>query len=97
MIAAILDNSERLLRTEIKGMPERSYTYTDYLDGDGIDHKLFKMKVTLTIKGSNAYLDFTGLANPKKRRRASIQRDLTLGYVSRRGAQTDYGYQPKSA
>jgi N-methylhydantoinase B len=60
MLAAVLDNSERLLREEIKKIPDGSYTYTDYLDGDGIDHKLFKMKVTLTIKGSDAFLDFSG-------------------------------------
>jgi N-methylhydantoinase B len=60
MLTSILDNSERLLREEIKGIPDGSYSYVDYLDGDGIDHKRFKMKVTLTIKGSDAYLDFRG-------------------------------------
>ena len=60
MLAEILDTSERLLREEIKRIPEGSYTYVDYLDGDGIDDKLFRMQVKLTIKGSDAFLDFTG-------------------------------------
>jgi len=56
----ILDSSETLLREEIEKIPDGSYVYTDYLDGDGIDNKLFKMQLTLTIKGSEAYLDFSG-------------------------------------
>ena len=60
IVAEILNSAERRLRKEIEKIPDGSYTYVDYLDGDGIDHKLFKMQVTLTIKGSNAYLDFTG-------------------------------------
>ncbi len=60
MLAEILDTSERLLREEIKKIPDGSYTYVDYLDGDGIDDTLFKMQVTMTIKGSDAFLDFTG-------------------------------------
>ena len=60
IVAEILNSAERRLRKEIEKIPDGSYTYVDYLDGDGIDDKLFKMQVTLTIKGSNAYLDFTG-------------------------------------
>ena len=60
IVAEILDSSERRLREEIKKIPDGSYTYVDYLDGDGIEDKLYELQVTLTIKGSNAYLDFTG-------------------------------------
>ena len=60
LVAEILDSSERRLRKEIRQIPDGTYKYVDYLDGDGIDDKLFKMQVTMTIKGSNAYLDFTG-------------------------------------
>ena len=60
MLAEILDTSERLLREEIERIPDGTYTYVDHLDGDGIDDKLFKMQVALTIKGSDAFLDFTG-------------------------------------
>ena len=60
IVAEILNSAEQRLRKEIEKIPDGSYTYVDYLDGDGIDDKLFKMQVTLTIKGSNAYLDFTG-------------------------------------
>ena len=56
----IFDTSERLLREEIRRIPDGSHTYVDYLDGDGIEDKLFKMQVRLTIKGSDATLDFTG-------------------------------------
>jgi len=37
-----------------------------------------------------------GLGNPKKRKRELIERDLKLGYVSRKAAAKEYGYQPKS-
>ena len=60
IVAEILNSAEQRLRKEIEKIPDGSYTYVDYLDGDGIDDKLFKMQVTLTITGSNAYLDFTG-------------------------------------
>ena len=60
ILGEVIDRSERLLREEIKLIPDGSYTYVDYLDGDGIDDKLFKMQVTLTIRGSDAALDFTG-------------------------------------
>ncbi len=60
MIAEILDTTERMLREAIKQIPDGSYEHVDYLDGDGIDHGLFELKVTLTIKGSDAFLDFTG-------------------------------------
>jgi N-methylhydantoinase B/oxoprolinase/acetone carboxylase alpha subunit len=60
IVSKILDVSEGLLRDEIRKIPDGSYTYVDYLDGDGIENKLFKMQVTLTIKGTDAFLDFSG-------------------------------------
>ena len=60
ILGEVLDRSERLLREEIKQIPDGTYSYVDYLDGDGIDNKLFRMQVTLTIKGADAALDFTG-------------------------------------
>lgn len=60
IVAEILDSSERRLREEIAQIPDGTYIYHDHLDGDGIEDRLFKMQVTLTIKGSDAHVDFTG-------------------------------------
>ena len=60
IVAKILDSSEQRLREEILQIPDGTYRYRDVLDGDGIEDRLFKLEVALTIKGSDAYVDFTG-------------------------------------
>ena len=60
IVREILDGSERRVRQEIRDIPDGVYKHTDYLDHDGIDDRLFKLEVALTIKGSNATADFAG-------------------------------------
>ena len=62
----VLARSERLLREEVKLIPDRSYTYVNYLDGDRIDDKLFKMQGTLACRVSDAVPDFI-LTDPQTR------------------------------
>jgi N-methylhydantoinase B len=60
IVEEILDSAERQVRQEIKGIPDGVYKHTDYLDHDGVDNKIYKLKLTMTIKGSNVTVDFAG-------------------------------------
>ena len=66
IVEEILDSAERRVRREIKDIPDGVYKHTDYLDHDGIDDRLFKMELALTIKGSNATADFAGTDDQAK-------------------------------
>jgi N-methylhydantoinase B len=52
--------SERMVRTLIRSIPDGTYQFTDYMENDGITEKPYKIKVTVTINGSDAVIDFTG-------------------------------------
>lgn len=61
MIAAMYDQTERRIRSGIEKIPDGIYSYTDYVDDDGVNlDKPLKIHVTITIKGSNCKIDFTG-------------------------------------
>lgn len=57
---AILDHSEQLTRTELEQIPDGTYDYTDYSDGDGVTDEPIKIQVAVTIAGSDVTVDFTG-------------------------------------
>ncbi len=52
--------TEKILRTTIKAIPDGVYEFEDYLDDDGISSWPIRIKVTLTIKGEEVTVDFTG-------------------------------------
>lgn len=56
----ILDMSERRVRAEIEKIPDGTYRYTDWIDHDGVNDRIYKIEVALTIEGSNVAIDFTG-------------------------------------
>lgn len=58
MSRALLDYSERAMRELISAMPDGSYTFTDYLDDDGYGRRDLAIRLTLTITGNRAVLDF---------------------------------------
>ncbi|MCH8287079.1 hydantoinase B/oxoprolinase family protein [candidate division KSB1 bacterium] len=53
------DYSERMVRALIKGIPNGTYSFTDYMDDDGFSENPVKIAVTITIKGTNAVIDFS--------------------------------------
>ena len=58
---ALLDYSEREARRTISAIPDGSYTYTDYLDDDGITpDQAVKVTVTIDIRGDELVADLTG-------------------------------------
>lgn len=60
--ADLIAYTEKLVRAEIASWPDGSYTFTDYLDSDGVGGPPTKIQVTLTVAGDTLTADFTGSA-----------------------------------
>lgn len=58
----LLAYTERLTRRLLDGLPAGVYSFTDYLDDDGVSAKHVPITVTVTITGDEATVDFTGSA-----------------------------------
>jgi N-methylhydantoinase B len=58
----LLREAEQGAREEITSWPDGCYTFTDYLDDDGIDPGPIPITVALTVAGSSVVVDFTGTA-----------------------------------
>jgi len=58
--ADLIDYTERLVRADIADWPDGSYTFTDYLDSDGVGGPPTRIQVTLTVSGDTLITDFTG-------------------------------------
>jgi N-methylhydantoinase B len=58
----LLNYSERLLRTELRLLPEGEFSAEDFLDNDGIVDRPIKIRVTIRLnpKRASAHVDFTG-------------------------------------
>lgn len=56
-----MDYSERLMRAEIEKIPDGTYSFSDYLDNDGIDkEKEVKIHVKVTVDGNHIAFDYSG-------------------------------------
>ncbi len=62
---ALMDYSERLMRASIASIPDGSYSFRDYMDGDGISDEPVRLSVTVTIAGDEATVDFTGTSEER--------------------------------
>ncbi|MCK5611494.1 hydantoinase B/oxoprolinase family protein [Candidatus Pacearchaeota archaeon] len=57
----LMDHSETLVRRKLENIPDGTYTFVDFMDNDGVDiEKCIKIRVTVTIKGSEFIVDFSG-------------------------------------
>ncbi len=60
-VAALLDHAEAMMRAGIKMLPSGVYSFTDYMDDDGIHLGVpVPIHVQVTISGDRAEVDFTG-------------------------------------
>ncbi|MDQ6699312.1 MAG: hydantoinase B/oxoprolinase family protein, partial [Acidobacteriota bacterium] len=57
---ALQDYSERMTRAAIKDIPDGEYSFTDFLDNDGIGKAPVRIRATVRIRGDAAEVDFTG-------------------------------------
>jgi N-methylhydantoinase B len=59
-VAALLDQAEAQAREVLRSIPDGVYTFADYADEDSVEANPCRLYLTLTIKGDEAVLDFTG-------------------------------------
>lgn len=55
----IQDYTEKILRQTIKDIPDGVYTFSDFLDDDGISQRPVKIGVEMTIRDEEAAIDFS--------------------------------------
>ncbi len=58
----LVSYASRLMADLIAGIPDGTYRFADHLDDDGITTEPVPIRVTLTIEGDRALVDFTGSA-----------------------------------
>ncbi|MFC3959770.1 hydantoinase B/oxoprolinase family protein [Halovivax cerinus] len=59
-VDALLDYTERRVRTEIERLPDGRYTAVDRLDGDGIADEPIPVRLATVVEGDEISFDFTG-------------------------------------
>lgn len=60
-IVAIMDRAEAMTREKIRAIPDGAYSFTDYLDNDGIQLDTpIRIRGTVVVKGDTMHIDFTG-------------------------------------
>lgn len=57
---ALLDHAEAQARAILRSMPDGTWEFVDYADEDSVEANPCRLKLTLTIRGDEAMLDFTG-------------------------------------
>jgi N-methylhydantoinase B len=61
-VDAILNSSERRMRTALRSWADGDYSASDFLDNDGVNEGTREIHVTVRIRGDEAEVDFTGTA-----------------------------------
>jgi N-methylhydantoinase B len=59
-VEALLDHAEAQARELLRAMPDGTWEFADYADEDSVEANPCRLKLTLTIRGDEAILDFTG-------------------------------------
>lgn len=63
-LTALSARAEALMRSNIKVLPDATYSYDDFLDNDGVTDKPLRIALDLTISGDRMTLDFSRSAPP---------------------------------
>jgi N-methylhydantoinase B len=58
--AELQNYTETMVRAEIQTWPDGEYSFTDYLDDDGVDPDPIPIKIKMTVHGDSLTIDFTG-------------------------------------
>lgn len=61
-LTALRDRADKLMRAEIKDLPDGVYESEDFMDNDGVIDAPLKLRLKLTVAGERMTLDFTGSA-----------------------------------
>lgn len=58
--AELLDYAERMAREDIRGWPDGTYHFTDYIDDDGFSDDPIPIVVAITVQGDQLIVDYEG-------------------------------------
>ena len=58
----LMDYAERMTREEIRAWPDGNYTFTDYIDDDGLSDDAIPIKATVKVDGDHVTVDYDGSA-----------------------------------
>lgn len=72
--------AERMVRRRLETIPDGVYTAVDHLDDDGITDEPVEIRVTITIEGDSAVVDFSG-SSPQTRGNVNAVFAITLSAV----------------
>ena len=64
--AELQNYSDRIMRSVIRKIPDGKYSFSDFLDDDGIAEKPVRIKACINIKGSRVRVDFSGSSKQVK-------------------------------
>jgi len=59
---ALQDYAETLMRRCIAGIPDGKYEFEDFMDDDGVGEEQVPIRVSITVDGETAVVDFAGTA-----------------------------------
>jgi len=79
--AHLISYSARMMRSAIAAIPDGTYQAEDALDDDGISPTEIPIRVTITIKGDRARVDFTG-SSPQVAGAVNAVEAITVSAVS---------------
>ena len=57
---ALLDHGERIVRAAVERIPDGVYKASGFADGDGVSDEPIPIAVTVTVKGGDIHIDYTG-------------------------------------
>lgn len=60
--ARLIDYGETLTRKAISAWPDGTYSFTDYIDGDGLVDQRIPIRCAITVAGDHLNVDFAGSA-----------------------------------
>jgi N-methylhydantoinase B len=79
-MTGIINYSEKRMRSGLAELPGGTYIFEDFLESDGLQEKEINIKVSLTIDGDSALIDFTG-THPQVEGPVNSTRGVTLACV----------------
>jgi len=80
-IQQIMDHGERLARRRLAELPTGTWSAEDYMDGDGVEDRLVKMKATVTVTPDEMVVDWTG-SDPAVKGPINLPYGQTVGVAS---------------
>jgi N-methylhydantoinase B/oxoprolinase/acetone carboxylase alpha subunit len=65
-VGDLMDYSERRMRAELRRIPEGRYVFEDYMEDDGIEDRMYKIRAEVFVRGGEVVVDYTG-SSPQAR------------------------------